>query len=333
MQNDDRANVVDMQIGEAIELPVGITQQMVCERTGLSRSTVSKCCAGKYPAHLAAYKDVAAAVAALASESAGPPARQGAGAAVAEAAPPVGAPSAYLDVRPATPRAADAPWSAGQDTFAAMLMASVAEGEFSIFVAPSGAGKSFVLDRFRELNPEHVWFKARKRMSVSDVVSQLCGLWNIADAGSCDQRLQKLLRRASGRLLLVDEADLLVAGRKPDLVASHVEVFRELSEAGAAVAMVGLPVLMDQVARCCETYVFSRIGYWHRMNPPSQKELEAFWKNRTADLPGCAEHTERATQTALRQGLFRYLDKLEKRTRLMGGDVGAARTFLYRPEV
>ncbi len=324
-----------MQTGPAIELPVGVTPQRVCEQTGLSRSTVSKCLSGKYPAHLAAYQQVVGVVAALAAELAGREARQAVGAADGQAATAGGVPSAYVDVKPAVPKPSDAPWSSGQNVFAAMLMASVAEGEFSLFVAPSGAGKSFVLERFRDLNPEHLWFKARKRMSVSDVVSQLCGLWNIADTGSCDQRLQKLLRRASGRLLLVDEADLLVDGRKPDLVSSHVEVFRELSEAGATVAMVGLPVLMDQVSRCCETYVFSRMGYWHRMPPPSTKELEAFWRSRTADMPKChdGKQVEWVVQAALRQGLYRYLTKLEKRTRLMDGDVGAARTFLYRPEV
>jgi hypothetical protein len=313
--NPKERNVITLN-GEAINLPEGVTPADIQRTTGLSKSTVSRVLAGKYPPGTDGHDKVMAAIAEL-SGPAHPEA-----AAVADAARP------QAPMPPQT-----MPASYGQKLMAALLQTTVEDREFTILAGASGAGKTHVIGQFREEHPDALYLKPRKRMSVNDVLCKLCDLFGVSRSGSGGDRLERLIQAASGRLLIIDEADLLVAGRRPNQVENHIETFRELYEAGCTVILVGLPVLIEQITRCCETYVFSRPGYWMRIPDPTEKEMESFWLARTAGLSGAAAEAGRAARDAKRFGLFRYLDKLERRSRLLEGDVAAARTLLYHPEV
>jgi type II secretory pathway predicted ATPase ExeA len=231
------------------------------------------------------------------------------------------------------------PRSHGQNLLSAFLGIAVDRKGFSVVTGLSGSGKSHILKDFihsfgdDDSATEVLYFKARKGMGVSDMHNTLCGLFRVSRSGSCDRRLENCLAVARGHLLIVDEADLLVADRRTNLVASYVEVFRELHEAGCAVILIGLPVLSEQISRCCETYVFSRIRLWHSLPMPSRLELERYWLHITSDIPGAAAETKRVAQDALKLGLFRYLTELAQHTLDFNGDVGAARTLLYSPEI
>lgn len=315
--NPKERNVITLN-GEAINLPEGVTPADIQRATGLSKSTVSRVLAGKYPPGTGAYDKVMAVLAGP-SEPAQPEAATPATDA-APAATPQRVPQAALI-------------SYGQRLMAATLQTTVEDREFTILAGASGVGKTHVLGQFREEHPDALYLKPRKRMSVNDVLCKLCDLFGVSRSGSGGDRLERLIQAASGRLLIIDEADLLVAGRRPNQVENHIETFRELYEAGCTVVLVGLPVLIEQITRCCETYVFSRPGYWMRIPDPTEKEMEAFWLARTAGLSGASAEAGRAARDAKRFGLFRYLDKLERRSRLLEGDVAAARTLLYHPEV
>jgi hypothetical protein len=320
---ESKEKVTDLQeYGPRIDLPEGVTPAMVQERTGRDKGTISRALRGLLKAEAPAYVDIRQAVADLAGEAYG-----------------VTAPAAEAPIRDeaaeAEPLAAtrEVPYSRGQRLFMGSLQAIVRNEDFGVLTGPSGAGKSHVLRAFRAEHVDHVFFKARSRMSVPDVVSQLCRLFSIADTGSCDARRIKLGEVAFGRLLIVDEADLLVKGRRPAQVDQHIEVFRELAEAGCIVILIGLPILKESIARCCDDYTFSRIGYWYGMSAPTAKELENFWLTRTAGLAGAAPEAKAVAGDARSRGYFRYLDKLEKVARLMDGDVGAARACGYQEGV
>jgi len=237
-----------------------------------------------------------------------------------------------------------APWGGayatqGQRLMWAVLEAIRAERELGILVAPSGAGKSHVLDRWAEAHPEVRVHRPLYGVTRSAQLRQLCRLVGVPTGGANDDRIGRLLDEASRRgvtgtplVLVVDEADLVVAGRYAHDVVQRLEIYRQLSEAGAAVCLLGLPALLRAVVSAGETYVFSRIGISRSIAPPTTEELAAYWRLRARDYPRAAAKAALVAESAARYGLCRYCDKLARRLAAVGDDLAAAESLLFRGE-
>ena len=237
-----------------------------------------------------------------------------------------------------------APWGGayctrGQRLMWALLEAVRGDRELGILVAPSGSGKSYVLDRWAELHPEVRVHRPLLGVTRSAQLRQICRLLGVPSSGSNDDRIDRMLdearRRARGdapMVLVVDEADLIVVGRYAGDVVQRLEIYRQLSEAGAAVCLVGLPALLSAVVTGGETYVFSRIGFARSIEPASTAELAAYWRARTGPWPQAQAKAALVAESAARYGLLRYCDKLTRRLASIGDDLAAAESLLFRGE-
>jgi len=204
------------------------------------------------------------------------------------------------------------------------------QGEFAMLVGASGVGKTYLSKKFcTETGADY--FRAILGQSVGGLLSDLCKLWGLSPDGANDARMSRLRRAARGRMLVVDEADLLLGNRSRQSVVRLVEVFRQLYEAGAAVVLLGLPVLHTSVSRATETYVFSRIGYFRQVSPPGDDLLGAFWKRLIGEYERAVEKTGPVVAQARRSGYFRYLEKLSELVRLFDGDVEEALSLMFLP--
>lgn len=204
------------------------------------------------------------------------------------------------------------------------------QGEFSMLVGASGVGKTYISKKFcAETGADY--FRAILGQSVGGLLSDLCKLWGLSPDGANDARMSRLRRAARGRMLVVDEADLLLGNRSRQSVVRLVEVFRQLYEAGAAVVLLGLPVLHTSVSRATETYVFSRIGYFRQVSPPGDDLLGVFWKRLIGGYGRAVEKTGPVVAQARRSGYFRYLEKLSELVRLFDGDVEEALSLMFQP--
>lgn len=238
---------------------------------------------------------------------------------------------------PEPPPSLSAPWGGayctqGQRLMWASLRATIEDRELCLLVALSGAGKTYLIDRYRESYPETLVYRPLRGISQSGLLEDLCRLFGVPYGGSNDTRRRRLLESAQGRALIIDEADLLVVGRYARMAVDRLEIYRQLQERGAAVALVGLPALLHTIVTGGETYVFSRIGYARTASPPSTDELATYWRAQMAGYPQAAAKAGTVSLRAARHGHLRYLDKLARRTRALDGDVAAAETLLFRGE-
>lgn len=298
--------------GPALTLPPGESLATVALATGVSKSTVSRILAGKYPQDSDPYRKVEAYLkakwAALDTNNA--------------------------PVVPMPPADYDGPFiTVGQKLMSAVLQAAVDDLEWLIVDGATGMGKSHCLKAFHAAHPDAIRIKAHYGQSVGAVLEALCRAMKLPVSGSLETRQARILAAAQGKKIVVDEADLLVVGKMGDRVMRVMELFREIYEAGAVVILVGLPVLSEQLAKSGETYMFSRIGYFRSIKPPTDEEMTEFFIRHAADMPHLHDKAALAASRARRFGLFRYLDKLIKRTRLLDGNLEQAMTLLYRPEV
>jgi len=316
----------------------GITQGAIVRETKLSRTTVSRVCDGQNPgdASRAQVLDCINAALRAKSETATPrpepaPTPKAGGSARAAV---LSLASARLPEQ--TPGLL-APWGGaycteGQRLLWAVLRATQKDRELSLLCALSGAGKSYLIDRYQDAYPETLVYRPLRGISQSGLLEDLCRLFGVPYSGSNDTRRRRLLESAAGRFLIIDEADLLVAGRYARQTVDRLEIYRQLQERGAGVALVGLPALIQTVVTGGETYVFSRVGYARTGAPPSQDELATYWKAQMAGYPQAAARAGAVALSAARHGHLRYLDKLARRCRDLEGDVAAAETLLFRGE-
>ncbi len=218
---------------------------------------------------------------------------------------------------PEAPPSLAAPWGGayctdGQRLMWGVLRAIAADRELGLVVSLSGTGKSYCIDRFAETYPGTLVYRPLRGISQSGILEDLCRLFGVPYSGSNDTRRRRLLDGGAGRTLLIDEADLLVAGRYVSQAVDRLEIYRQLQERGCAVALVGLPALLHTVA------------------PPSETELAAYWRAQIAGYPQAHARAGLVALAAAKHGYLRYLDKLARRTRDTDGDVGAAETLLFR---
>lgn len=361
------ADIRPQDIAAAL-LRSGLSQGDIARETGLNSSTVSRICRGKYGNDGEAIAQVVEVIQralegrgqGAATPVGGPTAAdfsrltpavadliQAAAipAPVPAQAPgprPV-APVAQLENRlaaarlPEAPPGLSAPWGGsyctdGQRVMWGVLRAIAEDRELGLVCSLSGTGKSYVIDRFAEQYPGTLVYRPLRGISQSGVMEDLCRLFGLPYSGSNDTRRRRLLDGCAGRTLLVDEADLLVAGRYATQAVDRLEVYRQLQERGCAVALVGLPTLLATVTRGGETYVFSRIGYARSPAAPTEAELATYWRAQIAGYPQAHARAGLVALSAGKHGYLRYLDKLAKRTRATNGDVAAAETLLFRGE-
>lgn len=310
---------------------IGISQGDVARETGLHRTTISRICKDQYQAADGAAK--AALLGHLERRLNDAQAQEG----QAKVRSLRSVDTATAPKLPDSPPSLSTPWGGpyctqGQRLMWAVLQATREDRELTLLTALSGCGKSYLIDRYQEQHPHTLIYRPLRGISQSGLLEDLCRLFGVAYSGSNDTRRRRLLEAAQGRFLIVDEADLLVAGRYAHQAVERLELYRQLQERGAAVALVGLPALVQTVVTGGETYVFSRIGYARQGPAPTQEELAAYWRAQMAGYPQAAAQAGAVALSAARHGHLRYLDKLARRTRALDGDVQAASTLLFRGE-
>ena len=78
------------------------------------------------------------------------------------------------------------------------------------------------------------------------------------------------------KMLLVDEAELLVADGSRPKILKKISVFREVKEAGIAVSLIGLENFDTALRAVGETYVTSRIDMFRHADNPTQAEISHY---------------------------------------------------------
>ena len=192
--------------------------------------------------------------------------------------------------------------------------------DFAMITGESGIGKTYTIRRFIENHPDTLYLKIRVRMPYGEILKEILRLLGIRKVyGSNDEKLRLIMDalEAKGiRMLIVDEADLLVSKNK-EAFQNKLEIFREIwaDGEGPAVVLVGLPKLERAVLESVETYVYSRIGHMLRLPDPLPDELEEFLKQHLNDSD--PEKVSLAVQLA-RRGFFRTLKKILLRSQNVG---------------
>lgn len=211
--------------------------------------------------------------------------------------------------------------TAGQQSMAMVLDAAAEDQEFALIVAPSGAGKTFVAERFTVGRDDALYLKLWSNPSQGGLLRALCLLTGVAVSGNNDLKLERLRAVADGRFLILDEADLLIDPKRADRFLARIEIARELKEAGFGVALLGLPDLQTELQRNAASYIYSRIGYHAAPQPPTAEDYYRY-----CDARGLTRKKELAKLAAGRGG-FRYLDKIARLAPRVGEDAAIQLVF------
>ena len=179
----------------------------------------------------------------------------------------------------------------GQELITTVLALTYKTKGLSVIVGPSGIGKTHTAEAYLALHPGDVkYIRCADGMCMGDVISALQEITGTPGYGSNSQRLKRAIRALKDQgvtMLLVDEADLLVTdGSKPKIL-KKISVFREVKEAGIAVALIGLESFDMALRTVGETYVTSRIDLFRRAGSPTETELSHYMA-----CLGCDPETE-----------------------------------------
>ncbi len=203
-------------------------------------------------------------------------------------------------------------WSTnGQQLIQSLLSFTYEDREFSVITGPSGIGKTHTIKRFMEKNPHCVYFRCTESMCASDVVTGLAEALGVTLTGSSTRMIRRcvqIMRDRDVRLVVIDEADLLVGDDKSKRrILKKLSYFREINEAGIGVAMVGLESFENAIRAAGETYVLSRIGYYRKATGTSIAELFEYWEHQGLTVD---DDTRYAVNLAQKGGYLRLLKKL-----------------------
>ncbi len=225
------------------------------------------------------------------------------------------------------------PWlSAGEELIEGILNLTYFNRGFSAIVGPSGLGKTFTAQYFADGHSDVAYTRCSDGMSMGDTVQLVLDAAGNKGYGTKTQKMKtaiRSLRERKIRMILVDEADLLVTerGNKPAIL-KKISVFREVKEAGIGVAMIGLVSFDDTLREVGETYVTSRIDYFRRVTNPRSDELAYYLAGQGWD-PELPE-SKRAISMAPSSGLFRFLEKLTQAATFVGS-LTEALNMIYAP--
>jgi DNA transposition AAA+ family ATPase len=212
----------------------------------------------------------------------------------------------------------------GQRRILAVLDATVKDREFSLIVGPSGVGKTYTVEQFiANAKNNIVYFKITKLMSAGEILKQLCETMGVPSYGTNGAKLKRLKEKAKEiDMLVVDEVDLLVEQDRPKYFLRKIEIFRELADV-TAVVLVGLIELDEAIYENAKTYVYSRLGYYARVQEPTAEELWEFAKHRGVTA-------KEVISGAMGRGFFRFIDKVAKKAREIGEEFAVALMYMGR---
>lgn len=218
----------------------------------------------------------------------------------------------------------------GQKLILSILYLTWKTAGFSVVVGPSGIGKTYTAKVFVASNPHVRYLRCADGQSMGDVVNALLDLLGVPAYGSNSQRLRRAIGGLADqgvRMVIVDEADLLVTdGSKPKIL-KKISVFREVKEAGIGVALLGLESFDTALRMVGETYVTSRIDLFRRASLPTEAELQHYLAGLGLDPE--TEDCRRAIALAPRNGSLRFLEKAARIATQLGGNVLEALRVLF----
>ena len=280
---------------------LGLSNGDVARISGKSTGTVSQALSGKYRGRAEAISEIMEALAAHRKE------------------------------REERREAAAAAWQTeGQGLIASVLGLTWATRGFSVVVGPSGIGKTHTALRFAEWRPDALYMRCSDGMCMGDVIDALLGLTGTPSHGSNSQRLRRAIRALAdhgARMVLVDEADLLVTDGSRPKILKKISVFREVKEAGIGVSLIGLESFDTALRAVGETYVTSRIDMLRRAVAPTMPELERYMSGLGIDTE--TEGARRALALAPKNGSMRFVGKAADIARQLGGDMLEALRVLF----
>ena len=209
--------------------------------------------------------------------------------------------------------------TSGEQLINGILNLTYHTGGFAAIVGPSGIGKTYTSKLFDEAHPDTAYIRCADGMSMGDVIQAIL---DIVGAPAYGTKTQKMRRAIAGlkeqgiRMILVDEADLLVTDGSKPAILRKISVFREIKESGVGVAMIGLESFDNALRSVGETYVTSRLDYFRKVRDTAQEELAHFlstqgWDPETLDA-------RYAIQLAPKRGSLRFLSKLAQTATFLG---------------
>lgn len=190
---------------------------------------------------------------------------------------------------------------------------------FAAVVGPSGIGKTYTSKLFAEAHPDTAYIRCADGMCQGDVVNMLLEIVGLPAYGTKTQRMRRAvaaMRESGLRMLLVDEADLLVTDGSKPAILRKISVFREIKEAGIGVAMIGLESFDNALRLVGETYVTSRLDYFRRVRDTAAEEL-AYFVSKLGIDPETPE-ARHAISLAPKRGSLRLIEKFAQTANIIG---------------
>lgn len=222
--------------------------------------------------------------------------------------------------KPGAKRLADGTWKThGQSVIDSMLELTYQDAEMTCITGPSGIGKTHSARAFAQRRTDVLYWRAKDGMSVGDVLSSLLAAVHAPDSGTNTRKLLRLIETLKARriaMVICDEADLLVNEQNRSRLMKKLVCFRELYEAGIAVALLGLESFELSLRNAGETYFLSRLGYFQKIGGVALSELREYWQGLGGDPEGAEDRL--ALSLAPKRGALRFLYKVFRRAAAMG---------------
>lgn len=222
--------------------------------------------------------------------------------------------------KPGVKRLADGSWKThGQSVIDSMLELTYQDAEMTCITGPSGIGKTHSARLFAQRRTDVLYWRAKDGMSVGDVLSSLLSAVHAPENGTNTRKLLRLIEVLKARqiaMVICDEADLLVNEQNKNRLMKKLVCFRELYEAGMAVALLGLESFELSLRSAGETYFLSRLGYFQKIDGILQSELREYWQGLGGNPNGVEDRL--ALELAPKRGALRFLYKVFRRATAMG---------------
>lgn len=151
------------------------------------------------------------------------------------------------------------------------------EGELGLIVGPAGSGKTTALQEFCRRNYQGVYIRADITMSEKELLVEVGQKLGIAVSGSRMEMKRQIARqlKEEPRLLVIDEADLLVKNRS----TYKLEILRGIwDEVKTGMVFCGPPILADFLTNGPGgkenlAQLYSRIRYAYYMKGVAKEEV------------------------------------------------------------
>lgn len=213
------------------------------------------------------------------------------------------------------------PWlTVGEEIIEGILKLTYYNKGFAAIVGASGLGKTFTTQYFIESRNDVAYARCTDGMSMGDTISMLLDMAGVtAIYGTKTQKMKRAinaLKEQGIKMIIIDEADLLVSDGSKPLILKKISVFREVKESGIAVAMVGLPSFDNALRVVGETYVTSRLDYFRHVPTTSYEELAYYLASQGYD-PETPE-AKLAISMAPKRGALRLIEKLAQTGKFFG---------------